>query len=201
MHSQNHATKTLNNCCSLKCNAFFFFFIHTRAACLGDTENGRNIQSVGRTVETWGGMGMNREVLVSRGGNIKSKWRDERGETRHSYSTNRDCLGASRTQKHCQHASSVEANSQNRVTPHTDRLNSQWRRAQCLTQKQGQWTGCKQQQSKLPWGQTETRHTAGSAHRGGPTDTRQLHNEHFESQCRREIHLFLNTKNGIMFPA
>lgn len=100
-----------------------FFFIHTRAGCLGDTENGRNIQSVGRTVETWGGMGMNRAVLVSRGGNIKSKWRDERGETRHSYSTNRDCLG----QVHQEHRNTASMHRQWKLTVRTE-----WHRTQTV---------------------------------------------------------------------
>lgn len=57
MHSQIMPPKlALNSCCSLKCNAFILC-IHTRAGCLGDTQNGRTYvtecwEGV-TTMETW----------------------------------------------------------------------------------------------------------------------------------------------------
>lgn len=60
MHSHIMPPKlALNSCCSLKCNAFILC-IHTRAGCLGDTQNGRNIRD-----KLLGGM------------TTMAKWRDE----------------------------------------------------------------------------------------------------------------------------
>lgn len=98
MHSHIMPPKlALNSCCSLKCNAFTLC-IHTRAGCLGDAQNGRTyvtkkVSGGMRTMETWRDGGESLCWCVTKRGNIKSKWQDEREETRHCYGTYKDCSG------------------------------------------------------------------------------------------------------------
>lgn len=134
MHCRITPTKTLalNSCCcccSLKCNAFTLC-IHTRAGCLGDTQNGRTyVTKCWRNDESTderGEMNCRSGVCEEEREHKKANGRWARRDgTRLQYIQRPLGLSASKGTKHiqrkrharthCQHASSVEANSQNRV--------------------------------------------------------------------------------------
>lgn len=213
MHSHIMPPKlALNSCCSLKCNAFTLC-IHTKAGCLGDTQNGRSYVTKCWRNDDNGNMeecGW-AAVLVCNGEREHNKqMADEWEETRHCYSTYKDCSGQvhQRVQKtqiktlpSCIVKWKLTVNSQNRVAMTQPRYRTQTSyiltvslQTHCLLEKRqyltspaahrnkdsGQW--CNSNSPKLPWGQTETRHTArtvGSAHMGEPTDTCRLYNKHF----------------------
>lgn len=92
-----HATKTLalNSCCSLKCNAFTLC-IHTRAGCLGDTQNGRTYVTKcwrnddNGNVDGWKWIAV---LACNEEREHKKQTADEWEETRHCYSTYKDCSG------------------------------------------------------------------------------------------------------------
>lgn len=169
MHSHIMPPKlALNSCCSLKCNAFTLC-IHTRAGCLGDAQNGRTYVTK-KCREEWrrwkrGGMEVNRCVGVcDEEREHKKQMEDEWEETRHCYSTYKDCSGqvhqrVQNTKNTANMHRQWEANSQNRVAmtqpryrtqtsyiltvslqPHCLLERSSIAHFSCSTQKQGQWT-------------------------------------------------------------
>lgn len=138
-----------------------------------------------------GGNGMQRRDL-------KSKWQMSEKRRRHCYSTYKYCSGwvhhRLQKHKHCQHASSVKANSRNSCTataPHTDLLHFISLQAHCRfergvqylfwsTQKQGQWTV--KQHSENPMRTHKNKHTArtvGGMHKGESTEMCWLHHKPF----------------------
>lgn len=214
MHSHIMPPKlALNSCCSLKCNAFILC-IHTRAGCLGDTQNGRYIRDkmLGgmTTMETWRDEDESLYWWCNKEREHKKQMADEWEETRHCYSTYKDCSGQvhqrvqnTKTLPTCISQWKLTVNSQNRVAMTQPRYRTQtgyiltdslqtnrlfWRGAQYLTspaahrnKDSGQWCNSPNSHEDR---QRETRHTArtaGSAHRGEPTDMCRLHNEQFLS--------------------
>lgn len=106
--SPYHATKTLalNSCCSLKCNAFTLC-IHTRAGCLGDTQNGRtNVTKCWRNDDNGNVDGWKWIAVLAcneERGNIKSKRQmsEKRRDTAtvHTKTAQAECIKRYKTQK------------------------------------------------------------------------------------------------------
>lgn len=158
----------------------------------------------------------------------KKRMAGEWEETRHCYGTYRETAQAkcikgyenTNTLPTCNRQWKLTVNSQKQsgndtaTVPHAGRLHrnkknkiSQPPRAQSFTspaahKKQGQWPVMSE--SKLPWGQTETRHTArtaGSAHRGEPTDMCRLHDDLFFFSHSAGGKSFKKKKNGTTLSA
>lgn len=158
MHSHIMPPKlALNSCCSLKCNAFILC-IHSRAGCLGDTQNGRTYvtKNVGGMTTMAKCRDGDESLVLARneeGREHKKRMADEREETRHCYSTYKDCSGQvhQRVQNTKNTANmhrqwKLTVNSQNRVAMTQPRYRTQtsyiltvsrhtvfWRGAQSLT--------------------------------------------------------------------
>lgn len=169
MHSHIMPPKlALNSCCSLKCNAFTLC-IRTRAGCLGDTQNGRTyVTKLWRDDDNGnvGGWGWIAVLVCNEEREHKKQMADEWEETRHCYSTYKDCSGQvhQRVQNTKNTANmhrqwKLTVNSQNRVAmtqpryhtqtsyiltvslqPHCLLERSSISHFSCSTQKQGRWT-------------------------------------------------------------